>query len=283
MNTIRLSYLLLDLSKLVLLLPTTALAADTTEAFNIGASDVDLYMGYDGVGLKHDEQVINGEIMLGYGMVENVSAFLGTALSGDNNFASESVTLYFGVFSTVFDSDHFDLDFSVSVTGENADASLISVTPALELNIDRGPELNQWGVYLRTYLPIFGREVEPVSEEEPTDNEIALRIESTAGAYYTIVEGNQLLLEYDMEFVPQPGEEERRVNVGSVAFGYNVAISDSVESINQVSVDIPQSGEAASIGFMIGLIATVPSEPSSSNINQKDNKQAKISQALIKN
>lgn len=46
------------------------------------------------------------------------------------------------------------------------------------------------------------------------------------------IKGNQLLLEYDMGFIPQPGEEENRVDVGSVALGYDVAIDNSVELIN---------------------------------------------------
>jgi hypothetical protein len=252
---------------LVLSAAAPAQAADTTEPFDIGASDVDLYMGYDGVGLDRDERAINGEILLGYGVIEDLSAFIGTALSGDESLVSESARLYFGVFGTLFDSDHLDLDLAADVAGDNAGASRLSFTPALELNIDRDPELNKWGFYMRAGLPFFGRESEALPEAEPTTGiepargKVTVEIESTAGAYYTLFAGNQLLLEYDMGFLPHPADDERSVQVGALALGYNVALSEALELINQVSLDIPQPGETASVGFMTGFIATVPGTP----------------------
>ncbi len=268
MKNCNLSNLLSLTAALALFWAAPVRAADTTEPFDIGASDVDLYMGYDGVGLGRDERAINGEIMLGYGVIENLSAFLGTALSGDESLASQSASLYFGVFSTLFESDHVDLDLSANVAGQSGDASGLSVTPSLELNIDQDPELNRWGLYLRAGLPVFGREdeappeAEPTGNTEPADSEVVIQIECTAGAYYTVAEGNQLLLEYDMGFLPDTADGERSVDVGSLAFGHNLAVSEALELINQLAVDIPQPGETASIGFMTGFIATVPAAAS---------------------
>jgi hypothetical protein len=241
-----------------------ARAADTTEPFDIGASDGELYLGYDGVGLGGDERTVNGEILLGYGVSDRFSAFVGTALNGSETLVSESTTFYFGVFGTLLDSEHLDLDLTADVASDNSEDSRLSVTPALELNFDRDPELNKWGVYLRAGLPFYGRAEEAVPEAELTDvvepagDEVAVRIESTAGIYYTPFADNQLLLEYDMGFLPQPADDERGVEVGALALGYNVAVSDALELINQISVDIPQRGEISSVAFMTGFIATVP-------------------------
>lgn len=235
----------------------TAMAADTTEAFDVGASDVDLYLGYDGVGFDNDERSISGEVMLGYGIVDNISAFAGAARSGSETFESDSTTTYFGLFGTVVESDHVDVDVYACFSGEDADRSYLAVTPGLELNLDRAADLKSWGVYLNGAFPVFGRKTETAIQES-AKTEVAVIFENTTGAYLTISDGHQLLLEFDMIFLPDPPSGQRGVQVGALAFGYNLYLVDALELINQISLDIPQGGETASIGIMIGLIATLP-------------------------
>ncbi|MBN1654615.1 MAG: hypothetical protein JXA30_12665 [Deltaproteobacteria bacterium] len=235
----------------------TALAADTIEAFDIGASDFDLYLGYEGLGLGSSERSVGGEAMLGYGIVDNLSAFIGTTLSGTEQLKSDSTSIFFGLFGNVVDSDHFDFDLYADFSGKNAETSFLAVIPGLEINLDRYPDLRTWGFYLRTAFPIFGREVE-TTPEESAETEVAISIKSTIGAYLTVAEGHQVLLEYDMNILPDPVDVDRGLDIGCLALGYNVYLMDELELINQISLDVPQKGETASLGFTIGLIATLP-------------------------
>jgi len=124
--------------------------------------------------------------------------------------------------------------------------------PALELNFDADPEMRTWGLYLRAPPPIYGRKFD-TGEPHAT-----FHLEATTGGYVRVAAAHQVVLEYDMTYHLDPGEDERRTEIGSVALGYNVTLSDAVEIINQVALDIPQGDEKPSVGLMTGLIATLP-------------------------
>ncbi len=47
--------------------------------------------------------------------------------------------------------------------------------------------------------------------------------------------------------------------MGGLALGYNVTLSESIELINQLYLDIPQRDDPVAVGLMIGFIATLPS------------------------
>jgi hypothetical protein len=51
---------------IAVLLTYPAQAADTVETWDVGATDVDFYLGFDGMGLDRYERTLSGEIMLGY-------------------------------------------------------------------------------------------------------------------------------------------------------------------------------------------------------------------------
>ncbi len=69
----------------------SARAADTTEPFDVGASDVDFYVGFDGVGQPSGEKALSNEIMLGYGIVDRLSASIGTVLESNEQLADGAV------------------------------------------------------------------------------------------------------------------------------------------------------------------------------------------------
>jgi len=110
-------------------------------------------------------------------------------------------------------------------------------------------------VYVRVGLPLSGRP----KEDEPTEHMFAAAVETTIGTYLTIREHHQLLIEYDMFFQTLPAEEEKTVEVGGFALGWNVVVNDAIELINQVYFDVPQYGEPLAAGLMVGFIATLPS------------------------
>ena len=63
-----------DLKPFALCLPlvitsSTALALDTTEAFEPGASDVELYLDVGGIGAEGPDRSLGTELVLGYGLL----------------------------------------------------------------------------------------------------------------------------------------------------------------------------------------------------------------------
>jgi hypothetical protein len=236
-----------------------AMAADTVETWDIGATDVDLYTGFDGIGQKKYDRTIYGDIMLGYGLASRFSAYLGTTLQGNEYLSNGSGNIYLGIFGTPVETNHFDIDLFLDISLGGTGFSEFQITPSTELNYDLDSDMSSWGVYLRTGVPLYGHSTSTLANPDVIDHEMVYHFETTLGTYWTMVEGHQLLLEYDMGFRPSPEDDERITEVGGIALGYNVVISDSLELINQIYVDIPQQGESVAAGVMIGIIATLPS------------------------
>ena len=142
-------------------------------------------------------------------------------------------------------------------------------TPALELNLDARPDLALCGLYLRAEEDLAGRDDSVADDPATRDVDEAKERHAfapttalTFGGYFTIGERHQLLLEYDVAL--HHGDRgagpdaPRAVERGGVALGYNVRLSDAIELVTQVSVDVPDRGERVSAGISIGFIATMP-------------------------
>jgi len=172
--------------------------------------------------------------------------------NGENSFS-------FGLFSSLYDSDHFDFDIFGSVSDS------LELTPGVELNFDIRPDLIFAGFYLRTEHAMTG--VEDKSAEVTTDGvgtesatyKIDHSTQFTFGGYYTINEKVQLLTEFDLALNYDAPDEKEKTELGSLAFGLNYAILDSIELISQINYDIPQNEEDGSFAVNIGFVATMPS------------------------
>jgi len=230
-----------------------AFCVDTVEIWDVGATDVDFYMGIDGLRNGRAERAVFGDIMLGYGLTDRLSAYLGTCMEGDGYLSNSATGLYFGLFGTALDSDHFDLDLFLDISGDGS--GQLQLAPAIELNYDVAPDLAAWGAYLRAGSPIYGR-----SEPETENHDSAQHFETTFGSYWTATESTQLLVEYDMVFHPNPAAGERDLEIGGIALGFNYYLGDEsgIELINQLTLDLPQGGESLSAGVMFGMIASLP-------------------------
>lgn len=233
---------------LMLALPGNALAADTLEPWGIGATDVEAYVGYDGLGARAAERSISGQALLGYGLADRFSAYVAVGISADGKLASSAQSLALGAFGTAFDSDHFDLDLILDLSAGDG----FAVAPMLEANFDLEPDLAAWGMYLRG-----GPTVATAPAGSAFDVDAGLTL--VLGTYYALADGHQLLLELDFvfDFTRDPGD--RPGDIGGLALGYNVSVHDNVELITQLSVDIPLAGDESSVGIMVGFLATVPS------------------------
>jgi len=235
-----------------------ALAVDTTETWDAGAFDVDFYVGLDSVGRARDEHILSSDLMIGYGLIERFSAYVGTALAIEDRFSSGGGELSLGLFGTPLDTDHVDLDLFLDVTGGGQALSQILVTPALELNVDLLPELRQWGVYLQIGVAI-ARTVES-NEASGASPRTEATVETVIGTYVTIAERHQLLVDFEAGFRTSTASGEPVVEVGSIGVGYNVVVHEAIELVTEVRFDVPQrrEGDTFAVGFMAGAIATLP-------------------------
>jgi hypothetical protein len=237
----------------VLVASAEADAADTVEIFDKGPSDAEFYVGLDGL-KAGSKPGVYGEYLAGFGLVERLSAYLTSTVALDG---AVSAGFGAGIFGTPVDRDHFDLDLALDVGSEGPGLEGFSIGPALEMNFDLEPDLALFGAYLRagTSIEAYKLSSRPHEGHRPT-----LALVTAVGAYLTLAERHQILLELDAAFHPLPRGEDRAVEVGGAALGYNVALGPVVELITEVFVDIPMKGESLSAGLMVGVILTLPSD-----------------------
>lgn len=236
----------------------TARAADTVETWAPGATDIDYYVGVVGVGNGTRNAHVFGDIMLGYGVSERLSAFLGTNAQGSLLLGDGRPSLYFGVFGTPVGTDHVDVDLFLTFDIGGPAFTELQITPAVELNWDSSPSLLGWGVYVRTALVGHHHPGSADAQRDAEQQQAALLVVANPGVYVALGEEQQLLLEYDMAYHPGDLADERRWEMGGVAFGYNRVVSDSIELVTELSIDIAQDGQRAAWGITTGFIATLP-------------------------
>lgn len=226
---------------------TVAHAADTVEPFDPGSLDVEVYAAFDGAGRAGDHQTVLGDMLAGWGLARGVSAYLGTTMQADGYLTGGETELALGLFGTMRDGDHVDLDLLLDLRSVSG---VFSVTPSFELNLDHAPDMSTHGAYLRGGVTVAGR-VTDAGPERVTDTTV------TVGGYRTLRPGHQLLIEVDAAVVDLPAGGHRW-EYGAVALGYNTVLTDALELINQLTVDIPEDGDDAGVGFLVGVIATLP-------------------------
>ena len=241
---------LLTLSTIVL----PAMGADTVETWDLGATNLDYYMGADGLGRPSGDGEVFGDIMLGYGLAERFSAYLGASLLADRSLGDGHHHTYLGIFGTVHDRDHVDLDVFMDMSGGQGGLAL---TPSIELNFDRDAEQQSWGLFLRA-----GVELGNCGDDDECDEgSIKADFAVNPGAYLTLGNGSQLVIEYDSTYASNRAASGHDWEYGAVALGWNVPVTSSIELINELHFDVPQDDEPMSWGVMVGFIATLPAGP----------------------
>lgn len=266
-------YVILAVAALLLsgLFNPSAFACDTLELFDPGVSDFEFYLSYLGACKDEPERGIGAEVLLGIGINSWLSGQIYASGEGNEALSEGTGAFGFGIFSTPLDTDHFDFDIGLNATvsglgpGEESPAghsqAEFSLTPFIELNLDSDPDMNGYGFYVVVEETLGGR------DESFIDN-LAQEIRSftltpgtalTLGSYYTVREGQQVFLCYDMAFNHRNGEGERKTEVGGIALGYNGMLTEELEIISEVWFDIPQDEEDFGFNFTLGFIATLPS------------------------
>ncbi|MCK9522016.1 MAG: hypothetical protein M0R76_03095 [Proteobacteria bacterium] len=246
---------------LVTLLAAPLHAADTTETWDVGATNTELYVGIEEVGKSRSELTLYSDMLLGYGIIERFSAYFGSTFFSNPSFTEGSADLFMGVFGTPLDTDHIDLDLFLDMRVTGADQWAPTVTPSLELNYDLKPDQALWGMYVRAGVSLYGRTDEDVVKKKGPMVDLA----ATLGTYWTFLERHRLLLEYDFCHRLRPTMGGSATEQGGLAIGYNVEVSDAIKLLNEIYIALPQSGESVSANFMVGIGATLPTAKTSAN------------------
>jgi hypothetical protein len=228
-------------------------AADTIETFDPGAGDVELASQLEGVGRAGTDQALGSAMLLGYGLAERFSAYVASSLSADGSLAGAQTELNLGAFGTPLDTDHLDLDLILDLILAGTGMGGWTVAPALELNLDREPDLAAYGLYLRAAAAIAPRAAGP---ERAGGRQLDLGL--SLGSYWSPSPRAQLLLEVDATVHEEPDPGAPALERGAVALGLNLLLGENLELITETRYDLPQRGEVGSAGFMVGVIATLP-------------------------
>jgi hypothetical protein len=249
-------------------------ALDTLEPFDIGVSDFEGYFSYLGAGKQEPDRGFNAEFLLGIGILNRLSGQIYGGGDSNENLTEATGSLGFGLFGTLVDTDHLDLDLGVNFTIGNLGAggegpaghsqAEFTVEPCLEVNLDSDPDMNGYGLFLVVESTLGGQDNSYIPPGTPTPEEIrAFRITPGTGlllaGYWRPAERHEILLGYDMSFNHNARAGERVTDVGGISLGYNVILADPLELITEVYFDIPQDDENFGVDVMVGFIATLPS------------------------
>jgi hypothetical protein len=244
------------MSRLIIVLtilswPVVTEAADTLETWDAGAGNFEMYSGFEGVGAETLDQGLSSSLLVGWGVADRFSSYLGTSIATDGYFSSAETELDLGAFGTLYNSDHLDFDLGLNMTVSGPGMEQAAFVPAFELNLDHSPDLATYGFYTRGAAVINGG--------DPGDEELRRHVDwnFSFGSYYTLSPRQQVLLEYDITIHDEPEPGIPDIPRGAVALGYNALLNEDLELISEFRLDVPQGDEDYQVGFMLGVIATL--------------------------
>lgn len=213
---------------------STGYALDTTEAFDPGFSDLEVYLGYTGLDSPSELSAVSTEALLGIGVTGSFSTFVSFGTETDGYLGNSVDGYTMGLFWTAVDKEMFDIDFFGS-TGTGGGMSF-----GVETNID----FAQWG---------FQTQIEETLENSDlTERDLSTRVQSLV--YFRLESGVELLSAVDFEYAGNE-EGDNEFNYSTISFGINFPVTESIEMISQF--DINQTDDDAVTGASIGFVAGI--------------------------
>ena len=228
-----------------------ARAADTIESWAKGAWDLDVYLGYDGIGRRQDARSLGSELMGGYGITDRLAIYLGLAITAKEALDGAEAGAYLGVFYTAVDTEHFDLDLALDFDAEGPGMSLLGFNPYLELNLDSNNDMSGVGAYVRAAVGLDG------DADRGWQDTFGVGLEFTLGVYVTVAADHMIFVEAGAEVNPMAGDGETIGRIASTAMGYNLVLSDLAELVTEVGLGLPTGGELLSGRVTLGVIFTI--------------------------
>ncbi len=220
-----------------LISPTIAL--DTTEPFDIGFTDSEMYFGLNGAGLGKGHKSLAWEHLVGAGITDRFSTMFFYSLESNEFLADKIADVGIGLFLTIIDMEMFDFDICGSVCMHGA------FVFATEFNLD----------FKRTGIQLTIEE--GLENGGDNINEILFHTALAPLFYFSITESMQLLTAIDVTFIHN-GDDGGTTELGGAALGYNIGLNNAIELITEIGFDIPQSDEDFSMGISVGFVATLP-------------------------
>ena len=250
------------------LFPGFAQAADTLETVPDDNFYMETTFGALNLGQEAQRTMISASVMLAYGMNDRLTSYI-IAGGNTNLYMTKGVTnLGVGLYGVLVKMPHFKLDLGLQAgVGRTGLTTSVGrsrmalkdefvLAPSLELNFDLKKDEKFIGFYL-----VF-QEIFTGVEEEKDGQLLGYFTPSSylrAGAYWSIVPGKyQVHLQFDMNInhfdttiitdlvVPA-------VDIGGIAVGFNFFVTETIEILTEVYIDIPQNQETIAFGFSIGI------------------------------
>jgi hypothetical protein len=231
----------------LLLLPSTASALDTWEGYGpLGAgADVYLFGGVDPTGgPKGEPKGHLGGLLNGYLGLGPITIYGTFELTADPAAGIDLVGGGPGFWASTVDTAVFDLDLGFEFLFLGPDAAMFTPTPWIELNVDFAPDQAMTGLFARIDAPIY---VTPHDGAEPT---VAVDIEWTVGAYFTIAKKHQILAAWRNT---QPVTPAAEFSPGEIAVGWNPQIVPMLALITEIAIGIPLEDELPPFSAVLGL------------------------------
>lgn len=235
-------------------LPESATAADTVETYDRGATNLELYLGMDGLGPSGAAPAANGDLVLGYGLTGGLSAYVATAIETGEDLGNRTHDARVGLIATPWDGETLDLDLLLELGGGGHGFSSLWIVPGVELNLDFTSSIGAFGPYVRASVPINGERHRNVDGSTTFRTDHALDL--NPGLQWTPWDGHQFLIEYGVALRLGRVDEADTWEDGGAALGYNVALSEGFELITQGS--LAPTGNRWDTGLLVGVIATIP-------------------------
>ncbi len=226
------------------------MALDTAEPYPEGASEYELYMDYFGLGKKRADAHMFSSALYGTGITDRISVFFSPVFSASGDLVSEDSEFSMGVFGTVLDTTHLDIDLGLTL----AHPSMVALD--FEINLDAADSLRLAGIYIRGRIAEAG---EAQTNDDGSEVHLSTRsMENTLGLYWTVKEGLQILQEnyFSLEFDRRSSTSNRSYDGSAV--GLNIMIGPNIELIASVYL-MHESGAPSPWywGAGIGTIMTI--------------------------